>query len=654
MQKTNLVPAIEERTVSGSSVSFNSAFALPLKKCEVAFFATQSGTPSINDEKPIIPVRYINITANGSLEVIDLLDNRFGGYFDTDKIILEYGKLTFDGSETWTYRSASDSVFRTINTMKSGKNQNGMSNYFSVASDYSAGIQFGYNNQAIYVNELTSLGITGGAEGFRTFASQHNIDVIYPLATPIEISLSDIPILSSIIGNNTFSTDTGTLEITFADLQEKTASGSVATFNTALAMPLASCNIAVNAYQEGTGDPSPVNVRNIVPYNKLRINMVDFNQLVQNGNFVYDSNWSRAGGVVIDSVAQNKCIVKATANISGNARIYQAVNMLNSHIYIAFATITPTENKTNYVTFYFSSGTSQDVAVSTRTTLSRIIKMSTDTTDFRLYLNRNSVMVEDDTVIVENVMIFDLTQMFGSNVANYLYDLETQTAGAGVSLFKQIFYKDYYAYNAGGTWVSVASVNGDNYPDYVEVAFGQDVYGGVLDVVNGVLTIDYAKVVFNGTQQLQSANFRPASDSSAWIFKAIELPNFIPVGYSVVGDFKCDKLKPRTYDYLYSTDTGHGESVALFYNNTNGSVVMRISDTTLRTEEAINAYLEENPITVVYKLATPITIQLTPTQIETIIGNNTIFADTGDTSLTFKDLDIAKRGNFREVFKLPS
>ena len=30
-------------------------------------------------------------------------------------------------------------------------------------------------------------------------------------------------------------------------LQEKSASGSVATFNTALAMPLASCNIAVNA-----------------------------------------------------------------------------------------------------------------------------------------------------------------------------------------------------------------------------------------------------------------------------------------------------------------------------------------------------------------------------------------------------------------------
>jgi hypothetical protein len=56
----------------------------------------------------------------------------------------------------------------------------------------------------------------------------------------------------------------------------------------------------------------------------------------------------------------------------------------------------------------------------------------------------------------------------------------------------------------------------------------------------------------------------------------------------------------------------------------------------------------------VYELETPFDIQLTPTQIETLIGNNTIFADTGDVDLTFNDLDIAKRGSFREVFKLPS
>lgn len=68
----------------------------------------------------------------------------------------------------------------------------------------------------------------------------------------------------------------------------------------------------------------------------------------------------------------------------------------------------------------------------------------------------------------------------------------------------------------------------------------------------------------------------------------------------------------------------------------------------------VQEYANGTPVQIVYPLAEPFDIQLTPTQIETIIGNNTIFADTGDIDLTYKDLDIAKRGNFREVFKLPS
>lgn len=45
--------------------------------------------------------------------------------------------------------------------------------------------------------------------------------------------------------------------------------------------------------------------------------------------------------------------------------------------------------------------------------------------------------------------IFDLTQMFGSTIANYIYSLEQSQAGAGVAWFKKLFPKDYYPYNAG-------------------------------------------------------------------------------------------------------------------------------------------------------------------------------------------------------------
>ena len=52
-------------------------------------------------------------------------------------------------------------------------------------------------------------------------------------------------------------------------------------------------------------------------------------------------------------------------------------------------------------------------------------------------------------VVVQNLQFFDLTQMFGSTIADYIYSLEQSQAGAGVAWFKKLFPKNYYAYNAG-------------------------------------------------------------------------------------------------------------------------------------------------------------------------------------------------------------
>ena len=57
------------------------------------------------------------------------------------------------------------------------------------------------------------------------------------------------------------------------------------------------------------------------------------------------------------------------------------------------------------------------------------------------------------------VGIFDLTQAFGSTIADYLYSLETATAGSGIAKLKEwgFFTKDHYAYNTGAlqsVWIS--------------------------------------------------------------------------------------------------------------------------------------------------------------------------------------------------------
>ena len=45
-------------------------------------------------------------------------------------------------------------------------------------------------------------------------------------------------------------------------------------------------------------------------------------------------------------------------------------------------------------------------------------------------------------------IVIDLTTLFGSTIADYIYSLEQATAGAGVSWFRQYFGKDYYPYSA--------------------------------------------------------------------------------------------------------------------------------------------------------------------------------------------------------------
>lgn len=53
------------------------------------------------------------------------------------------------------------------------------------------------------------------------------------------------------------------------------------------------------------------------------------------------------------------------------------------------------------------------------------------------------------TNFVIRPMVIDLTQMFGSTIADYIYSLETAQSGKGVAFFKSLFPNDYYPYNAG-------------------------------------------------------------------------------------------------------------------------------------------------------------------------------------------------------------
>lgn len=95
--------------------------------------------------------------------------------------------------------------------------------------------------------------------------------------------------------------------------------------------------------------------------------------------------------------------------------------------------------------------------------------------------------------------LFDLTQMFGSTIADYINTLETNEAGAGVAWFRKLFPKPYYAYDAGTLMSVKTSANittGFNQFDKSgTLAVGYLYYDGSASSTDTFRYTDYIRIV---------------------------------------------------------------------------------------------------------------------------------------------------------------
>lgn len=158
-----------------------------------------------------------------------------------------------------------------------------------------------------------------------------------------------------------------------------------------------------------------------------------------------------SNGVTIKNNGDGSISITGASSGSANMYCYLATDVPTGHVYF----VKRAEGNNiggggasggyNYFCKYSSSSSSFTKIVEK----DKIIKPSAssdDTWEFRIQVGCDSSITYNDTL---KPQLFDLTQMFGTDIADYIYSLETATAGAGVSLFKSLFQKDYYAYNAG-------------------------------------------------------------------------------------------------------------------------------------------------------------------------------------------------------------
>lgn len=183
---------------------------------------------------------------------------------------------------------------------------------------------------------------------------------------------------------------------------------------------------------------------------------VAWNQLVKNGNFADTSNWEVNNPSSSSfSASGNIGKVTITSNTAGHPNIFQeSTKPIVGHKYLLTCGVKITTSNTPNPYFSFLFGDAFNFNRISDTSwhdYEKIVSVTSNTYNgFFLY---TSATVDNysvnDTVEYRNAMAIDLTQMFGSTIADYIYSLEQSQVGAGVAWFKKLFPKDYYAYNAG-------------------------------------------------------------------------------------------------------------------------------------------------------------------------------------------------------------
>lgn len=139
---------------------------------------------------------------------------------------------------------------------------------------------------------------------------------------------------------------------------------------------------------------------------------------------------------------------------------------------------------------------------------------------------------------------------------------------------------------------------------------GQTVYGGSLNWRTGVLTVDMT------TYQITSV------DNVSYDGGYARMPLTTSVPPERRTEAVCSNLR-----YVQSTSTNDG----FWIDGAGTGLRIRIADFT--TKEEYKNWIQENSPVFVFP-TDPITVQLTPQEILALSGTNTLYSDTGDTTVT--------------------
>lgn len=153
------------------------------------------------------------------------------------------------------------------------------------------------------------------------------------------------------------------------------------------------------------------------------------------------------------------------------------------------------------------------------------------------------------------------------------------------------------------------------------------VYGGTLDAVSGELVVDWVYNTFNGSENWFGESLANPQRGYYYTFLG-------DLGYVVDNAILCDKYRQVN---ISISNSAIGINVINSAARSRALLSFRPNQDGLPLDE-FKVWLAENPISCAYKITSPATYQLTPTEITTMLGVNNIWSDAGDIEVKFKDL----------------
>ena len=365
------------------------------------------------------------------------------------------------------------------------------------------------------------------------------------------------------------------------------ASGSIASFSDGSTLPVGSLTVGIEPVQEGTGDPSPENICPIYGWTSAQIFKTRKN-LLNPANF-------NATRVTVD---ENGIYTFTAAGY--NADLYTGQN--GSHIipssYFDKLPYLPAGTYTwsfKYISGGAVRGVSKVDKNGNRTSLSSSYAIKGD------YYEVYFTLTEPSMINIERL----------SNAAPGVFSEPQLELGT-----QRTAYEPY-----------VGSVLPIDFP-VSEIAPDGIYYGGTVDVLAGTMMVNSNFFTFDGSDDEGWEYYPDYSDPENNIY-GYRIENYFQKNYYAGPNSK-------TNLFTYSSNQSGSQPLNTYsLRNYNKRIVVSVSIDNLQD---FKTFLGTNNLQLfVYYYQKPVdTVQTTPAQMQTLLGENHIWADTGDTAVTYR------------------